>query len=154
MLNLILILACLGCGLMAGLFVSFSTFMMKALGSLTAAEGIRAMQAINVFIVRPSFLVVFLGTAALLPFAAYLSWGDHVSKYIVATTLIYGVMCLGSTIAFNIPLNNRLADCDPECNEDHVFWGDYLAIWTRWNHCRSVACVASMLLLMTVLMMR
>ena len=39
--------------MMAGLFVSFSTFMMKALSSLERSEGVRAMQAINRLIVRP-----------------------------------------------------------------------------------------------------
>ena len=49
--------------MIAGLFVSFSTFMMKALSSLERSEGVRAMQAINRLIVRPSFLLVFMGTA-------------------------------------------------------------------------------------------
>ena len=59
-----LVVSCVGSGMMAGLFASFSTFMMKALGSLERSEGVRAMQAINRLIVRPSFLLVFMGTAA------------------------------------------------------------------------------------------
>jgi len=150
-LDLILILACLGSGLMAGLFVAFSTFLMKALGSLPADEGIRTMQAINTFIVRPSFLIVFLGTAVLLLVAVYLSLGEQVSGYIIAATLSYIFMCLGSTIAFNVPLNNRLDGCDSEERKAHEFWDDYQIIWTRWNHIRSIACVTSVLLLATVL---
>ena len=52
-----LVVSCVGSGMMAGLFASFSTFMMKALGSLERSEGVRAMQAINRLIVRPSFLL-------------------------------------------------------------------------------------------------
>jgi uncharacterized membrane protein len=125
-LDLILILACLGSGLMAGLFVAFSTFLMKALGSLPADEGIRTMQAINTFIVRPSFLIVFLGTAVLLLVAVYLSLGEQVSGYIIAATLSYIFMCLGSTIAFNVPLNNRLDGCDSEERKAHEFLGRLL----------------------------
>ena len=39
----ILILSCLGCGMMAGLFISFSTFMMKAFDSLERAEATQSM---------------------------------------------------------------------------------------------------------------
>ena len=38
----------LGCGLVAGAFFVFSTFVMKALGSLPPSQAVRAMQAINV----------------------------------------------------------------------------------------------------------
>ena len=38
-----LILSCLGCGMMAGLFISFSTFMMKAFDSLERAEATQSM---------------------------------------------------------------------------------------------------------------
>ena len=55
--------AALGCGLMGGLFFAFSVAVMKALGRLPPAEGIAAMQSINVAILNPVFLTVFFGTA-------------------------------------------------------------------------------------------
>ena len=66
--------SCLGSGMMAGLFISFSTFMMKAFDSLGHTEGMRAMQAVNRFIVRPSFLLVFLGTAILVLAAGLIAY--------------------------------------------------------------------------------
>ena len=54
----------LGCGLIAGSFFAFSTFVMGALARLPAAEGIRAMQAINVVVINRWFLGAMLGTAA------------------------------------------------------------------------------------------
>ena len=54
-----------GCGLMAGLFFAFSVAVMRALGRLPAAHGMAAMQSINVAILNPLFLSVFLGTALL-----------------------------------------------------------------------------------------
>jgi uncharacterized membrane protein len=60
----ITLVAALACGLMAGLFFAFSVAVMKALARLPSAEGIGAMQSINVAIINPLFLAVFFGTAA------------------------------------------------------------------------------------------
>ena len=146
-LNLLLIFACLGSGMMAGLFVAFSTFMMKALGSLAPAEGIRAMQAINRFIVRPSFVLVFFGTAVLLAIAGYRSLGQPGAAFVLAAAAGYILACLLSTMAFNVPLNDRLEACDPGTAAGQALWRHYLRVWTRWNHVRSAACVASTLLI-------
>jgi hypothetical protein len=54
------LVAALGCGLMAGLFFAFSVSVMKAFARLPSAEGIGAMQSINVAIINPVFLAVFL----------------------------------------------------------------------------------------------
>jgi uncharacterized membrane protein len=59
------IVAALGSGLMAGLFFAFSVSVMKALGRLPSAEGIAAMQSINIAIINPVFLAAFLGTEAI-----------------------------------------------------------------------------------------
>ena len=58
------LLAALGCGLMAGVFFAFSAFVMNALARLPAAAGIAAMQSINITVINPLFMTVFLGTAA------------------------------------------------------------------------------------------
>ncbi|WP_431307854.1 DUF1772 domain-containing protein [Devosia nitrariae] len=55
----------LGSGLMAGMFYVFSFCIMPALGRLSPEAGIRAMQAINVTVLVPIFLGVFLGMAVL-----------------------------------------------------------------------------------------
>lgn len=70
--TLLLILAALGSGLMAGLFCSFSTFIMNALASVSKPSGIAAMQAI----VRPSFLLLFLGIGLVCVPALVLGWQD------------------------------------------------------------------------------
>src|SRR5690606_28980359 len=46
----LVLLAALGCALMAGLFFAFSVAVMRALGALPAAQGIAAMQSINAVI--------------------------------------------------------------------------------------------------------
>jgi uncharacterized membrane protein len=58
------LVAALGCGLIAGVFFAFSTFVMSALARLQPAQGIAAFQAINITVYNPWFMGTFLGTAA------------------------------------------------------------------------------------------
>jgi len=57
----------LGCGLIAGVFFAFSTFVMKALAGLPTAQGIAAMQSVNVAVLNGWFFSAFFGTAAASP---------------------------------------------------------------------------------------
>lgn len=59
--------------LVAGVFFAFSVFVMRALASMAAARGILAMQRINVTVIHPLFLGVFLGAAPLLAAATVLA---------------------------------------------------------------------------------
>ena len=58
-------LALLACAVVAGVFFTFSSFVMKALAQLPASHGIGAMQSINVVVINRGFLGVFLGGAVL-----------------------------------------------------------------------------------------
>jgi uncharacterized membrane protein len=60
----------LGCGLVAGVFFAFSTFVMNALARLQPKQGITAMQSINITAINPLFMGIFLGTAATCIFIA------------------------------------------------------------------------------------
>lgn len=146
----ILISAALGSGMMAGLFCAFSNFVMRALSKLPPTMAIEAMQSINLAIVRPAFLIVFLGTGVACALAFGLGW-QHLSKdtlvYVSAGGAIYALGGIAVTIAFNVPLNNRLAAVDPESKGGANVWQVYLAKWTRWNHVRSIATIFSTILL-------
>ena len=79
LLHALTFLSALGCGLVAGVFFAFSAFVMNALGRLPAAQGISAMQSINVVVINPLFMGAFLGTAAacvLLGIAALVMWHE------------------------------------------------------------------------------
>ena len=72
-------LAALGNGLMAGMFFAFSVFIMTALGRLPPDHGIAAMQSINIVILNPMFLSVFMGTAAIcivLTIPSFMRWSE------------------------------------------------------------------------------
>jgi uncharacterized membrane protein len=53
----------LGCGLVAGVFFAFSSFVMPALKRLELGQGIAAMQSINILAVTPAFMTALFGTA-------------------------------------------------------------------------------------------
>jgi uncharacterized membrane protein len=131
--NAILILTGLGCGLIAGVFFAFSTFVMKALARISAAQGIAAMQSINIVVINPLFMVPFLGTAAaclILAASALLSWDESRSILILAGSMLYVLGTLMVTIVFNVPLNNALAVRDPATASSSAFWEKYVRAWT------------------------
>ena len=64
-------LCALGAGLIGGLFFAFSTFVMTALGRLSPASGISAMQSINVAVLNPVFFTAFFGKQYLSTWTAW-----------------------------------------------------------------------------------
>jgi len=136
----------LGCGLIGGAFFAFSSFVMKALGRLPPAQGIAAMQSINIVVINPWFMVPFLGTAAACVFLAVSSlraWHSPGAAYLLAGSLLYLLGTLLVTFVFNIPRNNRLAVVDPASADGAKLWAGYLSSWTAWNHVRTVAALAA-----------
>src|SRR5262245_39875737 len=136
----------LGCGLVAGAFFAFSTFVMNALARLQPAQGIAAMQSINVAVINPLCGVVFLGTAAacvLLAVSSLLRWREPGSVYLLVGGLLYLVGTVLVTMVFNVPRNDALAAVDPASAGGVSLWAGYVASWTAWNHVRTAAALAS-----------
>lgn len=147
---ILLVAATLGSGLIAGLFCVFSNFMMRSLARIPIPAGIAAMQSINRIIVNPAFLVVFFGTGIACLLAVILGWRqlDTASlAWVIAGGAVYMIGGIGVTLAFNVPLNNRLAVVDPGSEKGARTWSIYLVTWVRWNHLRSVATLVSTLCL-------
>lgn len=144
----------LGCGLAAGFFFGFSTVVMPALGQLSDAEGITAMNQINVDAVKPWLMTLLFGTAAACVatiVAGLADWGETNGPYLVAGGALYLLGAIGVTMAFNVPRNNALARVDPSDPAAAGYWTRYLAEWTRWNHVRTVApLIASGLLIAAI----
>ena len=142
LLNAAIFAAALGSGLMAGLFFVFSAFMMTALARLGAPQGIAAMQSVNVAILNPLFLVVFMGTAVLslvTAVGAIWNWSTAGSGWMLAGSLLYLVGIMAVTMLFNVPLNDALAAVDPASGEGAALWERYLDVWVKWNHVRTVS---------------
>ncbi|WP_067271429.1 anthrone oxygenase family protein [Streptomyces jeddahensis] len=140
------LLGALACGLVAGVFVAFSTFVMKALAALPAPQGIAAMNAINVTAVGPAFMVLFIGAAGLCAVVAvvtFVLWPDEGRIELLLGCVLYLVGSFGVTVAANVPRNEALAKLDPEAPESAEYWRRYVDEWSMWNHIRSVASLAA-----------
>lgn len=154
-LTVAVIAAALGSGLIAGLLFVFSNTAMRAFGRLPAAQGIAAMQAINIAIINPLFLFAFMGTGLLgagLALHALISWSSVPgAAWLIIGGLLYLAGGIGITAAFNVPLNNALAAVTPGTAEAEAVWTRYLRVWTRWNHLRTALCLAASTALMLAL---
>ena len=140
----------LGCGLVAGVFFAFSSFVMASLKRLPPAQGIAAMQSINILAVTPAFMTALFGTAAAcLGFMvwAVISWGEPPATLVLCAGVLYLVGAIGVTMARNVPLNNRLAKLHPQSANAAGYWHEYVTKWTGWNHLRTVAALVAAALL-------
>ena len=132
--------------LSGGIFYAFSSFVMGALARLERAEGIRAMQSINVVVINPAFFVVFFGAgvAALAAVTGSFVGGDPSGRVaIVIGAAAYVLGCIGVTVVGNVPLNDRLAAIDADGPDAASVWSTYLERWTIWNHVRTFFCVVA-----------
>jgi uncharacterized membrane protein len=146
MLSIVTLLASVGAGTVGGVFFAFSTFVMQALAQLPASQGIAAMQRINVVVLNPLFLGVFLGTALLAivcVVASFFPWSAPRSPLLLAAGLLYLLGSFYVTRAFNVPRNKRLAQLNAESAEAAVYWPVYVHEWSLWNHVRTAASLAS-----------
>lgn len=149
LLTIATIAAIVGSALIGGIFFAFSNFIMKALGRVPSAEGTRAMQAINVTVLNPGFLGIFLGTAVIsliLAVVAIAEWETASSPYVLGGAAAY----IGGTWLVtgmgNVPLNNQLAAVKPDDTESSKVWGHYLKHWVKLNTQRTGAALLAAVL--------
>jgi uncharacterized membrane protein len=136
------LLAAICSSVVGGVFFAFSTFVMQALARQTAPAAIRAMQAINVSVINPAFLGMFVGAALLhgaLLAGAALACG--ITAWAIAGALLYLLGAFGVTLAANVPRNMRLAGLDADSEAAAGYWPIYLREWSRWNHVRTTAAI-------------
>ncbi len=147
----------LGAGLVAGTFFAFSTFVMAGLVRLPAAQGIAAMQSINVTVINRLFLGVLLGTTAacvVLAIAALAGWNEPGAGLRLAGSLFYLAGCFAVTMTCNVPRNNALAALSPDSSEAALLWPRFVAEWMFWNHVRTGGALMAAALLILALLAR
>jgi len=152
-LPLLLVAAAIGSGLILGIFFAFSTFIMTAFARIPPEQGIAAMNSINVTIVRSPFMLLFIPVAILciaIAVMAVMDWRGSASIWMIGGAAAYIVASFISTIAFNVPLNDALANASG--SEAVALWNRYLTDWTWWNHVRMVASLASAIAFVRALM--
>jgi len=144
------LVSALGCGLVSGWFFAFSSHIMKSLGHMPEAQGIAAMQEINIVVINPLAMTALFGTAltciALMVLSA-VEWNEPEVYYQLAGSAVYVVCTVLVTMALNVPRNDALAAVDPASAEGAESWRRFLPEWTLWNHVRTVAALVAATLL-------
>jgi uncharacterized membrane protein len=145
----ILALTTLACGLIAGLFYSYSCSVNPGLNALNDFGYLSAMQSINRAILNPVFFFSFMGTLILLPLSTYFSYGPGLNTrfwLLLSATLLYAVAVFGVTMFGNVPLNDALdkfnlgtANAQELATQRALFE----AKWNMLNSVRTVGVVAS-----------
>ena len=133
------IVAALGAGLTAGVYLAFSLLVLPAFRAIPAAAAVAAMQRINVSALRAPFMAIFFGGAAA-------SVAVIVLQLVSATTagptrIVGAVLALAAvviTMVRNVPLNNALVRVNPASTLVSAAWQSFDRSWSRANHARAV----------------
>ena len=142
------VLGLLGTGIVAGVFCGFSTFVMRGLAALPPAQGVAAMNAINVTAVMPAFMFVFVGSAvlcAVLAVVTFVLWPGDGRVELLLGSVLYLFGTFGVTMVANVPRNDALLKLEPGTAEAAAYWPTYVREWTMWNHVRAIASGAAAL---------
>src|SRR5215467_10866537 len=106
-LEVAVLVASFGSGLVGGVFYGFSTFVMGALSAITPSAGIAAMQSINVVVKNVPFCAFLFGLVPLCTWLGFTSFWDPDPSARLRTlaALFYLVGCIGVTFVCNVPKN-------------------------------------------------
>lgn len=142
-------------GLMAGVFLAFSTFVMAGLRDLPDAQGLAAMQAVNRRAPTGVFIVALLAAAVLALAAivtAFLPWTP--ASWLVVTGGLASLGQFAMTVAFHVPRNERLAVLATDDPASPDAWRAYARVWTAGNHVRTALSLAGLVLLIGAAVLR
>lgn len=148
--NALLWFTAISVGLMAGIYFTFSVFVMRSLDTIEAPAGMLAMQSINRIIVKSFFLPIFFLSSLAGVVLAVIGGLDLAAPGAVGMLLGGGLYVIGMfvvTVVGNVPLNNRLEATAADGPDGTAMWTLYLEKWTRWNHVRTIACTGSLVFL-------
>lgn len=133
----------IACGVVAGVFLTFSDFVMTSLAASQPAGGIQSMQIINRKVFRSVFMGLLLGMSALSPFLiayAYFDMDGPVSALIISGGMLYLVGVFGVSLIYNVPMNQKLDAMDYSDSDAFAYWTDsYVPRWSFWNYIRALS---------------
>lgn len=134
--------AAIGNALVAGVFLTFSSFVMPALARIAPASAVAAMQSINIVVVPSLFIKIYLLTtivSGLLIFTPAFSGSDLTTWLSCIAGVVAIAGSFGVTMLLNVPLNNALAIATPESHATALQWSEYVRDWGAANLARTLA---------------
>lgn len=138
--------AVIASGLIAGVFLAFSDFVMKSLCAASPASGIEAMQLINRKVYGSVFmflLIAMLVISVVLVFYAFVYMTGPAAAWIISGCALYVIGVFIVTMVVNVPMNQRLDAMNHDGAETASYWVVYGSSWTLWNHVRTIASAGS-----------
>ncbi len=148
----------IACALVSGVFLAFSSFIMRSLNNAKSSAGIEVMQIINREVWPTLFITLLLIMSALSPVLvgyAYFHLGGAVFNLISIGGIAYFIGTFMVSLTFNVPMNNRLDAKEFSSADATVYWTTtYIPHWTFWNYVRaaSSACAAICYLMVCILL--
>lgn len=144
--TIILVLAILSTGLMAGIFFTWTNAVAPGIGKLSDMGYLGALQSMNRVILNTSFRIVFIGaviTVALVPFCYYKIFPNYLFWTLIAVFIIYWIGAFGVTFLGNIPLNRMLDNTNLETISVENAKSLRMAIETKWNNLNLIRTISS-----------
>jgi len=131
----------LSAGLVAGVFLAFSDFVMPGLKEAGPGAGSEAMRGLNRTVYNSVFLILLKAIAplalALMVIVFFLGRND-MAMWLGLGAVSHILFVMLVTLSRNVPMNTRLQSLAGEAPGSEAYWPDYVARWTGWNHVRTV----------------
>ena len=146
--NIILLIATLTTGLMAGLFYAWSFSVTTGLSKLSDTNYIEAMQSLNKAILNPAFFLIFWGSILSLMLATILHYEQPLSSIfwlLLIATVVYLIGSIAVTFSGNIPLNNSLEIFKLNSSSVEEIKLQRTAFESRWNKLNMIRTISSSL---------
>lgn len=138
----ILLIAGLLMALIAGVFLSFSDFVMRGLVQASSGGGAAGMVGLNRTVYKSAFMVLLMGflpVSIALAIFSILQIEGAAMVFVVAGSGVYVLGVMAVTGLGNVPMNQRLDDLSDRATEMKAYWVEYAVRWTRLNHVRTAS---------------
>ena len=137
--DMIFLMAGFAMALVAGVFLSFSDFVMRGLVQAPASAGAMGMVGLNRTVYRSVFMTLLMGFvpgAMILAALALWQLSGMAQALAVTGSVAYLAGVMAVTGFGNVPMNQRLDALAGDGPATAGYWPDYAARWTRLNHVR------------------
>jgi uncharacterized membrane protein len=137
--EVVLLLATVTTGLVAGLFAAFAYAVSPGLRRVDDETFVGTVRAVNAAILNPVFGLLFGGSLVAALLAAVLAWDTGARGWVVAGAVLQ-VVTVGVTMLANVPRNEELAAGESSADRLRA---DYESRWNAWNVVRTATGVAA-----------
>ena len=152
--TIILALAILLTGLMAGIFFTWSNAVKSGIGKLSDIKYLSALQSMNRVILNNAFRIVFFGAiiaVVLIPVFYFNLYPNNIFWLFILSFIIYWVGVFGETALGNIPLNEILDKTNLESITLEEIKDLRESIEVKWNNFNLIRSISSLITFMLLI---